>query len=111
MQFKIVPRVLTLCLLGALALPVFAQTLGEITGRVTDSSGAAAPDASITVTNTSTNANRQTVSTPSGDYGFPSLPPGVYNLKVEKTGFKTAEAKSVQVQVQQTVRLDFVLTV
>ena len=108
---KLVPRILSLCLLGALSLPLLAQTLGEITGRVTDSSGAAVADAAIAVTNINTNAGRQTVSTASGDYTFPSLPPGVYNVKVEKTGFKTGEAKEVQVQVQQSVRLDFALTV
>ncbi len=94
---KLVPRILSLCLLGALSLPLLAQTLGEITGRVTDSSGAAVADAAIAVTNINTNAGRQTVSTASGDYTFPSLPPGVYNVKVEKTGFKTGEAKEVQV--------------
>ena len=99
-------------LLGlALAAPVFAQTFGEITGRVSDSSGAAAPGATVTATNTSTNAIRQTVSTASGDYALPSLPPGTYHVKVEKTGFKTEENRNVQVAVQQTVRLDFGLTV
>ena len=96
--------------LGA-SISLFGQTLGEVTGQVTDSTGAAIGGASITVTNTSTNAVRNAVSTVAGVYVFPSLPPGNYNLKVEKTGFKAATSKDVQVQVQQTVRLDFALTV
>jgi hypothetical protein len=96
-------------LLTLVAAPGFSQTFGEVTGRVTDSTGAAAPDAAVTLINNSTNAVRNTVTTVSGDYSFPSLPPGVYNLKVEKQGFKTAESTNINVQVQQTVRLDFSL--
>lgn len=94
-----------------IAAPVLAQTFGEITGRITDSTGAAVPQASVSATNVSTNAVRQTVSNESGDYSFPSLPPGVYNLKVERQGFKTEATQNIQVQVQQTVRLDFALQV
>ncbi len=94
-----------------IAAPVLAQTFGEITGRITDTTGAAVPQASVSVTNVSTNAVRQTVSNESGDYSFPSLAPGVYNLKVERQGFKTEATQNVQVQVQQTVRLDFALQV
>ena len=108
---KLVPRILTLCFFGLLSLPVFAQTFGEITGRITDSSGAAAPEAAVTATNINTNATRATVTTQSGDYALPSLPPGTYNVKVEKAGFKSGEAKAVNLSVQQTVRLDFALTV
>jgi hypothetical protein len=98
-------------MLGALALPAFAQTFGEITGKVADASGAAVPDATITAVNTDTNASRQTVSTASGDYSIPSLSPGTYSVRVEKPGFKTDETRNVQVSVQQVVRLDFALTI
>ena len=102
---------LSAILLLTAALPTSAQTFGEITGRVTDTSGAGAPAANVTVTNINTNAARQAVTAQSGDYSFPSLSPGTYNLRVEKTGFKTDEAKNVLVEVQQTIRLDFSLTV
>ena len=91
--------------------PLGAQTLGEVTGQITDPSGAAVPNASITLTNVATDAVRQTVSTGSGDYSFLSLPPGSYNIKAERSGFKTALSQGVNVQVQQTVRLDLVLAV
>jgi hypothetical protein len=98
-------------LLAVLSVPGSSQTFGEITGRVVDSSGAAAPDATVAITSISTNAVRQTTSNETGDYTFPSLPPGVYNVRVERQGFKTEEANNVQVQVQQSVRLDFTLQV
>src|SRR5258707_1253703 len=104
-------RAIAAVFLGMLALPAFAQTFGEITGKVSDASGAAAPGAVITATNPSTNATRQTVSGEAGDYTFPSLLPGTYNLRVEKSGFKVDETKNVQVSVQQVVRLDFALVV
>lgn len=88
-----------------------AQTFGQVTGQITDSSGAAVPDAAITLKNTSTDAVRRTVSTASGDYSFPSLPPGTYGIEAEKQGFKKSESNNVTVQVQQTVRLDLALSI
>src|SRR3569833_4250783 len=99
-------------LVGAVfGLPVCAQTMGEITGRVVDSSGATVPGASVTITNSATNSTREGTSSGVGDYSFPSLPPGVYTVKVQKQGFKTVESTNVRVQVQQPVRLDFTLEV
>ena len=98
-------------LLGPASVAVFGQTSGEITGAVSDSTGAAAAGANVTLTNVSTNAVRATATTDAGDYSFPSVPPGVYNVKVARQGFKAAVSENVQVQVQQTVRLDFQLQV
>src|SRR5215831_16899357 len=103
--------ILSVLLSTALAVPIFAQTFGEITGKVADASGAVVPEAAITATNTGTNAVRRTVSTATGDYTLPSLTPGVYSLRVEKPGFKSAETLNVEVSVQQSVRLDFALQV
>src|SRR3954471_8738432 len=93
------------------SLPVFGQTFGEITGQVADSTGAAIAGASITITNVNTNGARTAVSTDAGVYSFPSLQPGVYKIRVEKPGFKSDTSSGVDVQVQQTIRLDFTLAV
>jgi hypothetical protein len=90
---------------------LLGQTLGEITGQVGDPSGAGVPSSVVTLTNTATNAIRQTNSNQQGLYTFPSVPPGIYNLKIEHPGFKTATSNNVEVQVQQTVRLDLTLQV
>jgi hypothetical protein len=90
---------------------LLGQTLGEITGQVGDPSGAGVPDSVVTLTNTTTNAARQTNSNGQGLYTFPSVPPGIYNLKVEHSGFKTVSSNNVEVEVQQTVRLDLTLQV
>src|SRR3984957_15015358 len=94
-----------------LGLPLLGQTLGEITGRVSDPSGAGVPNSVLTLTSTATNAARQTDSGNDGFYSFPSVPPGIYKLKTEHPGFKTAAGNNIEVQVQQTVRLDLTLEV
>src|SRR5499427_2109812 len=90
---------------------LFAQTFGEVTGRVTDPSGAVIPGASITLTNVNTSGVRNVVTTEPGTYTFASIPPGVYRLRTELPGFKTAVSEPFEVQVQQVVRLDVVLQV
>src|SRR5499427_307747 len=97
--------VLTLLFLCA---PVFAQTLGTITGEVKDSTGAVIPGVVVTVTNKATNATRTTTSNAVGLYDIPALPPGQYSVKTELDGFKTA-TRDVELQVQQTARVDFAL--
>jgi hypothetical protein len=93
------------------AIPLSAQTFGEITGHIADTSGAAVPATNVFLTNVATSAIRTAVSTDSGDYTFPAVAPGFYNVRVEKTSFKIASSSNVQVQVQQTLRLDFALEV
>jgi hypothetical protein len=94
-----------------LALPVFGQTFGGINGLVTDSSGAVIVGATITITNVGTSLTRAVMSNNAGNYNFPSLPPGVYDIKAEKQSFQTEAYKSVELQVQQTARIDFRLNV
>jgi len=95
--------------LALIAGSAAAQTFGEITGRVNDPSGAAVPGAAISVTNVATNAVRQTVTADSGNYAFPSLPPGTYRVRMEHPGFKASTSDNIDVQVQQSVRLDATL--
>jgi hypothetical protein len=87
-----------------------AQTSGEITGEVKDQSGAVAPNAAVAATNTATNVSRSTLTNASGVYSFPDLTPGRYQVKVAARGFAIAIA-NLELQVQQTARVDFTLTV
>jgi hypothetical protein len=84
---------------------------GNISGHVADSSGAAVPGATITLTNTATSGVRTTVSTSSGDYTFPSVPIGMYELKAAHQGFKTATSLNLQLQVAQSMTQNFVLEI
>lgn len=98
--------ILGLCLLGGL---VSAQTFGTITGEVRDPSGAAAPNAPVTAINVGTNATRVTTTNELGTYSFPSLIPGIYSMKVSVPGFQVIEQTNIELQVQQTARIDFTL--
>jgi hypothetical protein len=104
-----VNKVVLLSLLSTLTL--CCQTFGEISGVVRDTSGGVVASAKVTLTNVATNASRETLSNEAGNYVFPLLQPGVYNLKVEANGFDTAVENGVQVQVQQNVRSDFSMRV
>src|ERR1700687_716098 len=102
-----------LILLG-LTLPMgiaSAQTFGEITGEVKDQSGAVVPGIPVTVTNTGTNASRTTNTNDAGVYSFPSLIPGMYQVKVNAPGFQPMLRTKIDLQVQQTARIDFNLTI
>lgn len=105
-QLQIVLGVLWLLFHTALA-----QTGGAISGEVKDQSGAVVPNATVTVTNTATNVARTTSTNPSGLYLFPDLIPGPYLVKASATGFQTAVTSNIELQVQQTARVDFTLNV
>ncbi len=84
---------------------------GEITGTVTDSSGALIPGVHVVLTNTETGAKSETVSTGTGNYSLLQLPVGTYTLAVERAGFSKYERTNIQVEVAVTTRVDAVLTV
>jgi len=76
---------------------VRAQAVSRINGTVTDQSGAAVPDAKVTVTNVDTNVSQTSVTTSAGTYLIVDLNPGTYIVKVEKAGFKSFVDKNVVV--------------
>src|SRR5712672_1695338 len=109
-QFSL-SRALLLCLL---VLGISSQAFGQnatVVGTITDPSGAAVANATITITRTETAQVFHLVSNGDGQYVAPDLPIGHYNIKVEATGFKTAEQKGVVLQVGDRTRLDFQLPV
>jgi carboxypeptidase family protein len=105
-------RLLSTCILVLLlCLPLFGQTAGQIAGTVTDSTGAVIPGATVTATNTDTNAIRTTSTNEAGIYAFPSLTPGVYDVKAETEGFQSMTRTGVQLAVQQIADVNMALSV
>jgi hypothetical protein len=79
---------LKLALLAAVSSLAGGQnTTAQLTGMVSDSSGAAIPAAKIRVTNAATGVARDSTSNESGNYTVPLLEPGSYRLEMEKAGF------------------------
>jgi hypothetical protein len=97
--------------IAALTLPALCQTFGGITGVITDSSDSILVGASITLVNPSTNFTRAATSNESGNYNFLNVPPGAYTIRAEKQGFQSELRSGVDLQVQQTARIDFRLNV
>ncbi len=83
---------------------------GTLVGTIRDATGAVIAAAHITATNTQTNVAQSTVSGSAGDYTIPTLPPGRYKVSAQITGFSTAVTSDVNVQIQQTTRVDFSLS-
>ena len=91
--------VLTLAALILVPLTIQAQSGGQgaITGTVTDSTGAAIPDATVAVTNTATGVITTRTSSGAGAYSISPLPPGVYTMEVSAKGFKTLRQSNLAV--------------
>ena len=108
---------LSACLLASSALALSftsasAQNAqGGILGHVSDASGASLPGAKVTLTNTDTAVTRVFSTTGSGDYQFIDLTPGHYTVAVDVNGFQRQLTSSLTVEVNQTVRQSFMLTV
>lgn len=85
----------------------YAQTsLGTLSGVVRDTSGAVVVGANITVTNVQTSDVRKVASNALGAYRLDALPPGMYTLHAEVSGFEKYDAKSIRVAPSQAVSYD-----
>ena len=106
---NLVRSAIGLLILASLAL---AQSdRGTVTGTVMDPADAGVPGAKLLLRNTETGARTEAQSTATGNYAFTSIPVGTYELTVQADGFKTAVEKELQVQLDQTLRLDVKLAI
>lgn len=95
-----------------LALQITAQVnTASLTGQVTDTRGAVIANASVTVKNKATAAEKTTTTDSNGYYTFASLPVGEYSVTVELQGFKRAVHESINLEIGQKARLDTLLEV
>jgi hypothetical protein len=88
----------------------FAQTTASIQGTVTDQSGAAVVGAKVTVKNTA-GIERTAQTNSTGSYEIPALPPGVYSVQVQQSGFETQLAKDLVLEVSKNSVQNFGLKV
>jgi hypothetical protein len=97
---------LTAAALLSLSVAARAQESASsgIIGQVLDSSKATVPGATVTVTNIGTNAQRLTQSDAEGRFSLPNLPPAIYSLKVELSGFQTAEIQDLTLRNGEIAR-------
>ncbi len=103
-------------LIGFLLLPMARSasaqsTTADITGTVTDASGASLPNAKVTLTNLGTKEVRTAQTTAAGDYTFTQLGPGTYSIQVSQSGFKTFTIPSIALSASDRAREDAKLQV
>jgi hypothetical protein len=83
----------------------------SLSGRVTDAQGSIIPGATVTVNSATTGTTRTSVTNESGLYSLAAMPPGVYDLTVELTGFRTAKVEKLELRVDLPARADVQLEV
>jgi hypothetical protein len=87
------------------------QTLGGITGAITDGSGASVADTEVTLVNDQTKLTRTQTANASGIYDFVNLPIGTYTLTFTHAGFDTQKIPSITVQADRTATLNVTLKI
>lgn len=102
--------ILSLLVVALLTIPsVWSQTsAGTVSGTVRDQTGAAIPNATVSLVNTATNVRSATVSNEAGFYRLPGVAPGQYRLAAEAKGMQKYEG-DIGVQVSQSVVIDAVM--
>jgi hypothetical protein len=107
-----IPSTAVLLFFAVAGGPLFAQIdRANLTGTVTDVSGAVVPHASILAVSQDTGFSRQVASGSAGTYSVTGLPIGTYDLTFSRQGFRTLDVKSIKLFVGQTRTVDATLEV
>jgi Carboxypeptidase regulatory-like domain len=105
-------RVTLLCLFLVFAPHARAQqTLGGMTGTITDDSGAVIPAATVTIVGDQTKLTRSADTSDTGTYSFVNLPIGNYTITVTHSGFQKLNIPSIQVQADRTATVNGTLKI
>src|SRR6185437_562797 len=114
MRIKFLSKILYVCLASAVLAMfsgiAFAQSdLGTINGTVRDPSGAAVPNATVTVKNQANGSERSATTNQGGLYSITNIPPGMYNVSVTASGFKKYESSNDKLDPASTLAVDATL--
>jgi hypothetical protein len=88
-----------------------AQFSSAIQGMVTDATGAAVPQATVTVKNVATGVSREATTSGEGFYRISNLGPGAYTVTAQKAGFSVSQRDGLGVGISEIARADFQLSV
>jgi Carboxypeptidase regulatory-like domain/TonB dependent receptor-like, beta-barrel len=83
----------------------------QLSGRITDESGAVLPGVTVTATQTDTGLTRSVTTDASGTYVLPNLPTGPYRLEAALQGFRTYAQTGIVLQVAATPAINVVLAI
>jgi hypothetical protein len=105
------PRLASIAILIASTSAWAQAPTGQISGSITDPSGAVIAGAAVVATNTATNVRRETASNQDGLFQLPALPPGIYTLQVEAKGFPKQSREGLALQVGQVAEINFAMQI
>jgi hypothetical protein len=100
-----------LSLANSTAAQTATATTGAINGRVTDNTGAVLPGVTVTATSPSMMGSRTAVTNEEGQYRFPAIPPGVYQLTYELSGFSSVKREEIRITLGFTATVNVELGV
>ena len=108
---RLISAVLAALALVAFSAPAFAQgggasSTGTIQGRVTDAQGAVLPGVTVTATSPSALGAQTAVTSETGNYRFPAIPPGEYELTFELAGFNSLKRSGIQIALGFTATIN-----
>jgi hypothetical protein len=83
-----------------------ASSTGTIQGRITDAQGAVLPGVTVTASSPSLLGVQTTVSSETGNYRFPAVPPGTYELSFELAGFNTLKREGIEIRLGFTAQVN-----
>lgn len=102
----------TLSITGLVSAPLYAQVAGaNLSGTVTDASGAGVPNATVSIKNTATGIVRDITTDSDGFYSAPNLLPGVYDVTATAQGFSTGVQTGLTLTVGAVKSLNFPLKI
>src|SRR4249920_3852638 len=111
-NFRCLMVVLVVAIAGWPATSLWGQAIyGSIYGQVTDSSGAAIANATVTVKDVAKGTSVQTTTNSIGEYSVEHLIPDVYDVTVAATGFRGTESQGIRVSADTSPKLDLKLDV
>ena len=112
MRFSLTVRLvfsaLALAALSTLAALAQTATTGAIVGSVTDRNGAVLSGAEIEIANTATNQVVKATTNKDGQYIFPAVLPGEYNISCIKQGFRKASVNTFKVDVARSYTINLI---
>lgn len=102
---------LTLLVTLAISAPAFAQgggasSTGTIQGRVSDAQGAVLPGVTVTATGPALITPQTTVTSETGNYRFPAVPPGTYAVSYQLAGFNTLKRDGIAIGLGFTAQVN-----
>jgi hypothetical protein len=106
---RVVALLASVLVIASPAIAAAQRTTGEIVGKVTDESGAVLSGVTVTIRGLGVAGAPTTVTAETGDYRFPVLPAGTYDVDYALQGFGTLRRAGIPVGVGATVTLDVTL--